>query len=86
MKTFMLPKKNKDGTIDIVEVALYSEINEIRLDDQTVIRVGYDECKIKDGVIPNKVLASGVINKSYNLSDEFNEISFVVISDFAPEQ
>ncbi len=82
METFMLPKKNEDGIIDIVEVVLYSDINEIRLDKETVIRVGYDECEINDGVAPNTVLASGVINKDYVITDEVEEISFVVISDF----
>lgn len=58
------------------------ETRQIRLDDQTVIRVGYDECDINDGVVPNTVLAAGVINKDYKLTDEVEEISFVVISDF----
>ena len=61
--------------------------NEIRLDEQTVIRIGYDECDINDGVKPNTVLGAGVINKAvevgglylHEINKEFDEISFVVL-------
>ena len=49
--------------------------NELRLDEETIIRVGYDECEINDGVAPNTVLGSGVINSS----DQTQQISYVII-------
>ena len=61
MKTFFLPKKSEDGVIDIVEVVLYSDIeaiNEIKLDKETIIKVGYDQDDIFEGVIPKTILAS----------------------------
>ena len=53
---------------------------EIILDDQTTIRCGYDECEINDGVVPNTVLYSGVINLYHRESDEFDPISYVIIN------
>ena len=52
----------------------------IVLDEQTSIRCGYDECDINDGVVPNTVLYSGVINLCHRESEEFDPICFVVIS------
>lgn len=48
--------------------------NELRLDEETIIRVGYDECEINDGVAPNTVLGSGIIN-----IDQAKTISYVII-------
>ena len=43
-------------------------IDEIILDSETSIRVGYDECEINDGVAPDKILASGIIEgQKFNL-------------------
>lgn len=55
-------------------------IQEIILDDQTTIRCGYDECEINDGVKPNTVLYSGVINNYHRESEEFDPICYVVIN------
>ena len=55
-------------------------IQEIVLDEQTSIRCGYDECDINDGVAPNTVLYSGVINLYHRESEEFDPICFVVIN------
>ena len=48
----------------------------IRIDEETVITLGYDECEINDGVIPDKVLSSGVIN-----SPNHQTICYVVINN-----
>jgi len=48
----------------------------IRIDEETVIILGYDECQINDGVIPDKVLSSGIID-----SQEHKTICYVVIKD-----
>jgi len=67
---------------------IFAEVKEkikmirIRIDEQTVIILGYDECQINDGVAPNKVLSSGVINKGYKDSNEHEPICYVVITDF----
>ena len=55
-------------------------IQEIILGDQTSIRCGYDECEINDGVAPNTVLYSGVINNYHRESKEFDPICYVVIN------
>jgi len=55
-------------------------IQEIFLDDQTSIRCGYDECEINDGVAPNTVMYSGVINLHYQESKEFEPICFVILN------
>ena len=52
-------------------------IQEIILDEQTSILCGYDECKINDGVVPNKVLDAGIIPSK---SDEHETISYVVLN------
>lgn len=49
--------------------------NEIILDEQTKIKVGYDECVINDGIAPNKILASGIIE-----GEEFDKLSYIVIN------
>ena len=66
---------------DVGFTEILEESNEIRLDEETTVRCGYDECEINDGVAPDTVLAAGVINKGYNITDEVEEISFVIISD-----
>ena len=52
------------------------EMNKIILDNQTSILCGYDECKINDGIAPNKILDSGVIKTS----GEHEPISYIVIN------
>ena len=49
--------------------------NEIILDEQTAIRVGFDEFIINDGVAPNQILDSGLIK-----GEQFDTLSYVVIN------
>jgi len=53
----------------------------IRIDEETVIILGYDECQINDGVAPDKVLLSGVINNYHRESKEVEPICYVVLKN-----
>jgi hypothetical protein len=53
-------------------------MKQVRLDEQTIMLLGGTEYEVNDGIPPNKILSSGVIQDSI----EYDPIYYVIISDF----